>query len=538
MSQATYGTGTRPGFAPFAVQHGEVDGVRTLAADLPVDPTITLLFGVGYVDAAPATAGITHLIEHVVMRRVGYVAVTNNAESGLVWTSFYAVGPEQDRVDFVRRVCEAVGWLGEITDEDLDLERRTILSEIGADGIFAARNAYSTRYGAAGLGLTSVTHARLLDWTAAEVRDVAAAWFHRANAYLISTTPLPEHLSLPLPVGRPAVRAPHPEPLVPGRAWSEAPGSALVLSGTCATSIDDTRRSVASSILRDVLHESLRTAAGQVYSVDLALQPAGDRAEVWTLTLDPSETSLCDVLVAALDVVDRLAHYGPTQEELDRTRAMSLHQLGLSSLRAGWLDATAALLLRGISLPTVEEAADVTAMVTVEDVRDAVAQVAASLLVTLPAGHVPHETAAARLHELTHVEPHPDPDGRTGRDLERAVAAGSDRSRLVSFLVGRHTYYSGKFFSPARDLRMAILPDRFVLLQPGAIWIVPFADIVLVGTDSDGDIEIVTSRGEAVVLAPRFFRGLAEPLAFALDRLPNARPYVKERVASALPSAG
>jgi hypothetical protein len=179
----------------------------------------------------------------------------------------------------------------------------------------------------------------------------------------------------------------------------------------------------------------------------------------------------------------------------------------------------------------------VTAAVTAEDVRAAVAQVAASLLVTLPAGHVPHDVAAARLAELTHVEPHRDPDGRTGRDLERSVAVGSDRSRFVSALVGRHTFFSGKYFSPARGLRMAILSDRFVLLQPGSTWIVPFSDIVLVGTDRDGDIEIVTSRGDTVVLAPRFFRGLAEPLALALDRLPHARPYVKERVRSTAPSA-
>ena len=526
------------GIAPFPLQHGEVDGVRTLVADLAVDPTITLLFGVGYVDATPATAGITHLVEHLVMRRVGYVAVTNNAESGLLWTSFYAVGAPSDRADFVRRVCAAITGLADITDADLDVERQAILAEIGPAAIYAARDPFSVRYGTAGLGVTSVTHARLLDWSAAEVRAAAAAWFHRGNAYLLSTTALPEGLSLPLPEARPVVRAPQPAPLLHGRAVADVLSEGLTLSGTCATAVDDTRRTVASSLLRDVLHDALRIVSGQVYAVDMAVMQAGQSHETWAVTTEPSEESVCDVLVAALDVVDRLAHDGPTAQELDRTRSRLLHELSLSSVRAGWLDTYAVRTLRGVDVSSVEDAARVTAAVTPEEVRAAVAQFAASLLVTLPAGHVPHEAAAARLDSFTYAEPHPDPEGRTGTELARAVTVSSDRSRLVSALVGGTTFYPGKLFSPARGLRVAILADRFVLLMPDAIWVIPFADVVLVGTDRDGDIEIVTSRGGVVVLRPEHFRGLAEPLAFALDRLPHAVRYTKDRVRSALPDAG
>src|SRR3712207_8922450 len=87
---------------PFPMTHGDVDGVRTLSADLAVDPTLTLAFGVGDCDLTPSTAGITHLVEHLVLRRVGHVAVPSNGASGLLATSFYAVGSERERVDFVR----------------------------------------------------------------------------------------------------------------------------------------------------------------------------------------------------------------------------------------------------------------------------------------------------------------------------------------------------------------------------------------------------------------------------------------------------
>lgn len=87
----------------------EIDGVRALWADLPVDPTMTLWFGVGHKDMSARTAGITHLVEHLVMRRLGHVAVPHNAESGMVTTQFYATGTPSRLVDFIGRVCEAIG---------------------------------------------------------------------------------------------------------------------------------------------------------------------------------------------------------------------------------------------------------------------------------------------------------------------------------------------------------------------------------------------------------------------------------------------
>ena len=72
----------------------EVDGVRVLWADLPVDPTMTLWFGVGHKDMTVSTAGITHLVEHLVMRRLGHVAIPHNAESGMVSTQFNGLTAE------------------------------------------------------------------------------------------------------------------------------------------------------------------------------------------------------------------------------------------------------------------------------------------------------------------------------------------------------------------------------------------------------------------------------------------------------------
>ena len=520
--------------APFVAQHGEVDGVRAVWSDLAVDPTLTLVFGVGYEDATPATAGITHLVEHLVMRRVGHVAIPNNAESSLRSTSFYAVGPADQRVDFVARVCEAVTWLRGIDDADLDLERRTILSELGPSGVYAARDAISTRYGVRGPGLTAVVHARLLDWTAAEVREVAVRWFHRGNAHLVSTTPLPDGVRVPLPDGPAVTRAAAPVPVVQGRTCSDADGTDLVLSGTCSTAAHETARALAASVLRDVLHETLRTTLGHVYSVSpltLAVDPATD---LWLLSMDPGPESVDDVLVAALDVVERLAAEGPAQAELDRTRTMVLHELDLSGVRAGWLDAYASCTLRGLPLVTPDETRAVADGVTPADVRAVIHQFAAALLITLPAGHAPQDAVEHRLEAFgaAPLDLYPDPEGRTGWAFARAILLGGERGPVLSALRGGNRVHKGKLASAARGLKVVVLPDRLVLELPGAFWTIPFADLVLVGSEANGDLELVTSRGGVLTLSPRDFRGLTRPLTRALDRLPPGVRYRKDRTST------
>ena len=199
-------------------------------------------------------------------------------------------------------------------------------------------------------------------------------------------------------------------------------------------------------------------------------------------------------------------------------------------MRAGWLDTFAAFALRGMDVHTVEQAHEITQAVTPEDVRRLAAELADTLLVTLPGGHAPHEEAAARLESFgaTPVDLFPDPEGRTGWALARSLVLDSDRGTTLSVLTGGNRFHGGKPFSGARGVKVVLLPDRFVVQFPDSLWTVPHADVALIGHDVDGDVEIVTYRGGVLHLDPRSFWGLARRFDAMLDRLPYAVRYRKD----------
>ena len=512
----------------------EIDGVRVLWTDLPVDPTMTLFFGVGHKDMAPATAGITHLVEHLVMRRVGHVSIPNNAESGMVTTNFYATGAPARLVDFVQRVCEAVAWLSEVTDQDLELERRTILAEVGLPSIYASHgDPFATRYGLAGVGLGAASHVRLLDWTADEVRGVAAHWFHAGNALLTSTSPLPEGLSVPLPSGPRPPRTMHPAPVEPGRTWTVGGDQTLLLSGSVGARFDSSFSLLASSVLDDVLHQELRTVLGQVYSVTGASYQVDPHTTVVVSALDPEGSVAADATRTALGVLEHLALRGPTAEEVDRTRGSLLETLTLGAGKAGWFDSIASRLVRELDIPSFDQEHAAIRDARPEDLRPVIAEFAESVLVLLPwtlAGDADLrdylETQwGARYADLT-----PDPQRRIGKDFSRALLADAGGGGPLNLLKAPGRLYSGKFFSAARGIDVWLLPDRLVMSGGGQVDTLMLEDIVLVGTDADGDVELMTQRGAVVLLNPSLFKGLREPFAALIRQLPRALTYNKQRV--------
>jgi plasmid stabilization system protein ParE len=492
-----------------SVQRTVVDGVPALWAELPTDPTTTLAFGVGYRDCGPATAGITHLVEHLVMRRVGRVRYTVNAESSLSSTAFYVVGTPEQTADFLRRVCDAVRGLADAPDAELEAEleaeRRTVLTEIGTEGLYVQPDPLSHRYGPAGPGAAAVAHARLLDWRAAEVRAAVAQWFHAGNAVLTSTRPLPEGLRLPLPPARAVERAPDPAPVMTGRASTYHPAG-LNLSGVVAAGHDPAAAQLALGVLVDALTEATRTASGDVYAVQGSTVTTG-RGDVLLVDLDPEPDRVAGVLRTALAVLDRLAGAGPATDELEHTREVLANELALGAAQAQLLDAVAVHGLRGVALPDAAGLRAALPAATAEQVRAVLADLAASLLVSLP-------DEAPLTPELETV---------LGGAGLRNLPHGSRR------VTGPGRTYRGRFFGPGRGLVVTLHEDAVVLGKAPRTEVVRAEDVVLAGTDSDGDVELVTTAGCAYLVPAGLFRGLARPLAAWLSRLPEPARYAKTR---------
>lgn len=519
---------TTGGTTPLSPRRTVVDEVPVLWDDIPGDPTATLIFGVGVRDTAPRGAGITHLVEHLVMERVGRQAARTNATSSPDSTMFYATGSEQERGQFLAAVCEAITWVRTVTDEDLDVARRTIFSEVGTGGIYSTIDPMTERYGLVDLGVMAVNHARLLDWTAAEVRWMAETWFHRDNAILTLTTMPWAGLTLELPDGRTPLRAPAPAPQLVSPAAVEHRSETVVLSGTVRGAHSTAAREVAATALVTAVTDAVRGRHGIAYDVDLASWHVGG-SEIWHLVLDPQEDVVEPAVTAMLTTLDGLREAGPSQVDLDHAATSLRSRAELSSWRATALDLVASSELRGYPspLPPVDDLGEV----SVDEVRSVVDDLLSAALLLLPPGATGTGSLDAVL-ERGGYGPSPvmqDPEGRSPKELLSTIVWGPRGSRMRHFWAPS-TFYEGKRSSPARGQSIAILPDRLVFLEPGALSTIMLDDIVLVGTDADGDVEVVGASGAVVLFGPSMFRGLPAAWERARWRMPHAEFYAKHRV--------
>ncbi|GMA84909.1 hypothetical protein GCM10025868_01590 [Angustibacter aerolatus] len=83
----------------------EIDGVPVLWRQGPGPLQASLVVRTGLADETFTTNGLTHLVEHLVMRRVGPRPIEVNASVGLLFTEFTATGSPAAVASFVTDVC-------------------------------------------------------------------------------------------------------------------------------------------------------------------------------------------------------------------------------------------------------------------------------------------------------------------------------------------------------------------------------------------------------------------------------------------------
>lgn len=113
MSQET--TATDPD-----IRTTEVDSIRTVLAPAPGPVTAGLFFRVGVADETLATAGITHLVEHLALHRHGVSDLHYNGATAATYTLFHVTGTPDEVVTYLNGVCAA---LRDLPVERLETER-------------------------------------------------------------------------------------------------------------------------------------------------------------------------------------------------------------------------------------------------------------------------------------------------------------------------------------------------------------------------------------------------------------------------------
>lgn len=206
---------TAPLGLPDGVRHSEIDGVPVFWVDRPASARLSaqLVFRVGQADEPFLDGQITHLLEHVVMRRFADATYEYNAGVGLGVTTFDVESRPETVAAHLRGVCESIEAVahGRVDTATVAAERAVLRAEAaqGAGMGLAVTLPAAAWFGRTGIGLAGESTLGLAQAEAPELTTWCRRWFVRANAALVLDGPPPAELSLSLPDGN---RLPRPTP--------------------------------------------------------------------------------------------------------------------------------------------------------------------------------------------------------------------------------------------------------------------------------------------------------------------------------------
>jgi predicted Zn-dependent peptidase len=470
-------------------EFAEVDGVPVVWTPGPAPLNASLIFRVGRADEPFVDGGITHLVEHLVMRGVGRMPIGVNAEVGPLFTSFDATGSAIHVVDFLARVCRELDRLDAVIDGAVDVERQVLAAETEHGGSGAAVEAASLRYGCRGVGRAAYREVGVQHVTTQAILAWKHRWFSRDNAVLALTGPVPDGLRLALPAGQRAdVPRVSPRNLrLP--AWdSDCGGTALSLPLPAADGID----LAVGRFLARAAEDAVRHEKGLAYDVDsdgVQLDPLTTEVAIHA---DNAPDRAAEVAGLLLDCVERIAQTGPSVDDLEADRAEALEALSDPRLTEDAVAAAARQMLTDAPVITPAEMYRRTERRTPTELQEAVRAAADQLLVLLPEDQELDRAGVAPLQPSSH----PVPDGR---EL---------RPRL--------------FTGAPRGARLVVGEKGVALRVPDGDLVALWDDVVGVSVEDDGTHVLQTADGPAVPIFARAFKGGDQVIAQARARLSEA----------------
>lgn len=303
---------------PAGVHRSEVDGVPVYWVDRPASSRLSaqLVFAVGQADEPFLQGQITHLLEHVVMRRFAGATYDLNAGVGLGVTTFDVESRPETVVGHLREVCEAIEAAahGRLDTPAIDAERAVLRAEAAQDsgmGLAVTLPA-AAWFGRTGIGLAGESTLGLALSEAPELTAWCRRWFVRGNAALVLDGPPPAGLSLPLPDGGRPPRSTPAARALDTPAWIAGPPGFQVSFRA--------RRSLEVEVLIEALQvrwtRLLRHDGGLVYDI-AAIVIGLPGSEVIVSIAADAAPDCSDRITSALRIdLDTLQSSGFTDEEV------------------------------------------------------------------------------------------------------------------------------------------------------------------------------------------------------------------------------
>lgn len=489
---------------------------RSAAGDLPVffltdSPlpfTGSLVFGVGRQDETARTAGIGHLVEHLVMKRVGRVETAHNAVTDDDNITFYATGSPGQVVDFLNRVAAAISTLDHLDDAEVARQRKTILAELGEGDEKTGRGPLLDRYGVQDVGLLDFRQPAHRTHTRDMALRFATTWLHAGNAALTFNGAVPEGLDVRLPTGRPR---PHTDPPTPVRTggWVTNPFCGVTLSMIVEEPWEV--RNLLGAVAAESLMDDLRHDAGLIYSVGGGSFVVGPERRVITFALDPHEDDVDSTVRGAVATIRRLAAHGPSAEVTRRVTESLANDLADPNTQLVVLHTAAVAILRGDRDPsdlTVGAPADISP----EVLREAFARAEPTLLVSANTDSLTPETAAAIALA----------DTNRSSELQ-----SMGKVALARHLMRSDTdIYSRRFRTGLRGAQLVIDNRRVAIIHEEDIVEVLFDEVIVAGVCTDcGHWDFTDTHGDGFLFFPESWRGADKIVRRLEERIPLDRRY-------------
>lgn len=488
----------------------EVDGLRVVTAPTTGPTRGGIVFRVGWLDEPFACRGLTHLIEHLAMFRLGLTDFARNGQTAQRFTHFFCQGSPEQVTTCLRTVC---GALGDLPLERLDAEKRVLAAESNRQTMTVGAAMEIWRYGARGMttewGLSSLSAPTLEGWARRFfTRENAVVWFAGDELPDLDALALPRGALRPLPPRKDLV------PVYPGF-FNHEP-QAIGWQGIVP-------RSTAASLLADVLRRQLfarlRQETGYSYRIDAAYTPLdADRATL-TCQADVAADTADATFEAFVNTIDQARRGDVDAQTLDAARNQHRQTLTHPDGEALALPSVCADVLLGARIDDPDRALRETDHLDQASLRQVAEEAMTTALLAVPPG-------------------------------QDATPAGYAR------VPSQEEPVAGKAFAPVdgSNRTLTIGPDGVTATSESGSATVRFADCAGMLAWPDGARMLVAGDANVVRIEPTLWR--VDPHALAMidrsiepdsivrrpprpvDQIPEAMPHAADQRYEAVPPRG
>jgi Predicted Zn-dependent peptidases len=299
-----------------------IDGIPTLLAPGPGPARGGITFRVGRADETLGRAGITHLIEHLALHRLGVTDYHYNGTTGATVTHFFSQGSPEAIGEYLTSVCAA---LRDLPWHRLDVEKEILRTESASRSQSPIESLLLWRYGARGYGVSSYPEWGLTEITEDDIRAWVARYFTRENAVLwFSGISAPANLRLDLPSGTRMPLPPLTSALPKTPAWFCGAPRVVAFHSHVPRSA---AAQVFTSVLERELFRALRQEGGYSYTVATDYNPIDTELSAVLAVADANPDKQEAALGAFIDVLAKLRWGTIDQSDLDAIRTKAAESL-------------------------------------------------------------------------------------------------------------------------------------------------------------------------------------------------------------------